>query len=82
MRAIYIRRRGRERHPIVLPAGSYRPPSITAHPSVRTLLDYIEELPDPPPTRLPWLRRLLWLAADCTPGRLSCLFHDLGWRLP
>jgi hypothetical protein len=56
----------------------YRPPTIT----VEGLLGVIESLPDPPPTHLPRLRRLMWWGADRTRGRLSCVLHDIGWHLP
>ncbi len=55
-------------------------------PTVESLLHFIESVPQPPPTRLTRTRRLLWWAADQASERgryrLSCLLHDIGWRLP
>jgi hypothetical protein len=65
-----------------MPWPEYRSPTIGAE----RLLSYIESIPDAPATRLPWLRRALWWAADRTSGMhayfLSGLLHDIGWRLP
>lgn len=60
----------------------YTPPTVF-NPT-QGIPAYLESLPEPPPTRLPWLRRLLWLGADhCGRHyRLSCLLHDIGWRMP
>lgn len=61
-----------------MPWPEYRPPTI----GLEGLLAHLESLPDPPPTHLPRFRRALWWVADRTPARLSCLLHDIGWRLP
>lgn len=57
---------------------NYEPPGIEG------LLSYLESLPEPPRTHLPRLRRLLWFGADHCGRlyRLSCLLHNIGWRLP
>jgi hypothetical protein len=67
-------------HRPAMPYPEYRPPRL----SPDRLLAFVESLPDPPPTHLPWLRRLLWLGADHCGRfhRLSCVLHDIGWRLP
>lgn len=44
-------------HRPAMPWPEHRPPTFAG------LLAYVESPPDPPPTHLPWLRRLLWLAA-------------------